>query len=94
MKRMLSDLCTERGKKGHDDNWTILLGRLISNLNSFHGRQTNSVLAYKAVFGTEYHLQTACLVEDARLCNTVEELKELIDNDGCLEIIEWDERRT
>ena len=85
VKRMLSDLCAERRKEGLDDNWTAVLGRLTSSLNSYHGRQTNSVSAYKAVFGTDYHLQTTCSVEEARLCNTVDELKGVIDDDGRLD---------
>ncbi len=85
VKRILSDVCAERRKEGLDDNWTNLLGRLTSNLNSFHGRQTNSVLAYKAIFGIDYHLQTTCSVEDAHLCNTIDELKEVIDDNGHLE---------
>ena len=85
VKRMLSDLCAERRKEGLDDNRTNLLGRLTSNLNTFHSRQTNSVSAYKAVFGSDYHLQTTCLVEDACLCNMVDELKEVINHSGHLE---------
>ncbi len=82
---MLSDLCAERKKEGLVDDWTSVLGRLTSNLNSYHGRQTNSVLVYKAVFGTDYHLQTTCSVEEARLYNTVEELKEVIEDNGRLD---------
>ena len=47
VKRMLSDLCANRRKEGLNDDWTNLLGRLTSNLNSFHGRQTNSVLGMR-----------------------------------------------
>ena len=66
VKQMLSDLCGERRKEGLNDNWTNLLDCLALNLNGFHDRQTNSVLAYKAVFSSGYHLQTTCLVEDAQ----------------------------
>ena len=34
VKRMLSDLCAKRRKDSLDDNWTILLSHLTSNLNS------------------------------------------------------------
>jgi hypothetical protein len=81
---MLSDLCAER-KKGLDDNWTTVLGRLTSNLNIYHGRQTNSVSVYNAGFGTEYRLKATCLVEDARLCQTIEELKKVLEDDDHLD---------
>ncbi len=53
------------------------------NLNSFHGRQTSSIPAYNALFGANYHITTSCTVDEARKCNTVEELQKVVmDDDG------------
>ena len=51
-------------------------------LEQLSWKANNSVSVYKAVFGTEYHLQTTCSVEEAQLYKTIEELKEVIDDDG------------
>ena len=78
---MLSDLLSDRRTNGLDDNWTMVLGVLTANLNSFHGRQTASVPAYNAVFGANYHITTSCTVDEARKCNTVEDLQKVVMDD-------------
>ena len=59
----------------------MVLGVLTANLNSFHGRQTASVPAYNAVFGANYHITTSCTVDEARKCNTVEDLQKVVMDD-------------
>ena len=82
IKRMLSDLLADRHTNGLDDNWTMVLGVLTANLNSFHGRQTASVPAYNAVFGANYHISTSCTVDEASKCNTIDDLKKVVMDDN------------
>ena len=80
---MLLDLLAHRRTNGLDDNWTMVLGLLTENLNSFHGRQTASIPAYNAVFRANYHVIMSCTVDEARNCNTIDKLQKVVmDDDG------------
>ena len=83
IKWMLLDLLAHRRTNGLDDNWTMVLGLLTENLNSFHGRQTASIPAYNAVFRANYHVIMSCTVDEARNCNTIDKLQKVVmDDDG------------
>ena len=85
IKRIVADVRSERRKEGRDDNWTLLLGLITSQLNTHSSRQVNSVPAYNAVFGADYHIMTSCSIENARSCKTIDDIKAIIDDNGHLE---------
>ena len=85
LKRVIADVCAERHKEGKDDNWTMFLGRIMSQLNTHHTRQANSVESYPTVFGAQYHLLTKTSLAETRKCKTIAELKDLVIDDGHLQ---------
>ena len=85
IKKVIADVCAERRNEGKDDNWTMFLGRVTSQLNTHRTRQSNSVESYPTVFGVHYHLLTKTSLEDTRKCKTIEELKDLVIDDGHLQ---------
>ena len=73
VKRLIGSELAERRAAGDNPNWTEILGAIMSNINSQHGRMINSVSAYQAVFGQLYDQSVSCSLDDARDCWTVEQ---------------------
>ena len=73
IKRVLGSIESEERQLGREPNWTSLLGRIMAAVNNQRSRGADSVTAYKAVFGQDYHQQFACTMEQARQCNTIEQ---------------------
>ena len=60
----------------------MLLGVITSNINAHHGQMVNSVVAYRTVFGCDYHVLTHTTLNKARKCKTVHDLVTHINDDG------------
>ena len=82
IKQAVADVCAERRREGKDDNWTMLLGRVTSALNTHRSRLANSVESYTTVFGAPYHVPIKTSLADARKCKNINELKPLLIDDG------------
>ena len=73
VKRLIGSELAERRVAGENPNWTEILGAVMSSINSQHGRMTNSVSAYQAIYGQTYDQDISCSLEEARECWTVEQ---------------------
>jgi hypothetical protein len=73
VKRLIVSELAERRAAGENPNWTEILGAVMANINSQHGRMINSVSAYEAIFGQLYDQSVSCSLEEARECWTVEQ---------------------
>jgi hypothetical protein len=71
VKRIIGSILVERRLAGESPNWTEILGSVASTINSQHGRGSNDVSAFEAVFGQEYDHKLSCSKEEARKCWTI-----------------------
>ena len=58
VKRILADVMLEHWRNNLSDNWTYILGQVVSCANNQRSRQKNSVPSYNAVFGMDFHKAT------------------------------------
>jgi hypothetical protein len=75
LKKILSDVCTERKKEEKTDNWVLCLGHIMAGLNTHWGQMAN-------LFGCDYHCITSSTLQDVRSAKTVKDIMPLIMDDG------------
>ena len=81
VKTVLSNVEEEARIKGENDNWTALLGRVMSAMNKQVGKGANKASAYDAVFGMPYDIKILCSHKDLFKCKSVGDRIALVPTD-------------
>jgi len=71
VQRILNSILSERRQLGLHDNWTLILGQVMTCCNNHSTRLKYSVSAYEAVFGQKLQTPVSCSIDQLRKCRSI-----------------------